>query len=86
MHYPKQDKLDKPPFEGLDVSKKAFTFLQPLLHEWMSEWMNEKLITGRMEDVKKGKPNNHQFTLIKYVLTQKNAHSFDRRIYFGYKT
>ena len=47
MHYPKQDKLDKPPFEGLDVSKKAFTFLQPLLHEWMSEWMNEKLITGR---------------------------------------
>ena len=67
MHYPKQDKLDKPPFEGLDVSKKAFTFLQPLLHEWMSEWMNEKLITGRMEEVKKGKPNNHQFTLITYT-------------------
>ena len=30
-------------FEGLNVSKKAFSFLQPLLHEWMSEWMKSWL-------------------------------------------
>ena len=57
-------------FEGLDVSKKAlkaFSFLQPLLHEWMSEWMKSWLEVVMIKEVKKGKPNNHQFTLITYT-------------------
>lgn len=55
-------------FKGLDVSKKAFSFLQPHLHEWMSEWMKSWLqVVMIKEEVKKGKPNNHQFTLITYT-------------------